>query len=328
MNMKKWIKDQIKFTNKLAIPCMFFPTKSAKRVPIEKLLSDSDIQSDVLADIAQQYPVGAIIRLTELWSEAASLGANCIIKDGDFPKIEAPIFNTALDMDKFMFPEVMNKITIPLVEAIEKASKKADLPIFAGVTGPYTISSVLNGSTNFMMNCMLEKEHILIFLDKLTNYLIEYIVAYKNAGANGVVIAEPSISMISPDMAEEFSNVYIKRIIESVQDENFAVIYHNCGKISPHLSQLVHLGSNGYHFSEAVNMGEVLKLFPSDCLIMGNLEPDKFITSTPDKIKANVTKILTSYSNFIISSGCDMGVNAKEENIAAFFEAISQFYDG
>ena len=67
-----------------------------------------------------------------------------------------------------------------------------------------------------------------ILLEKAT----EFIVAYckdRRVGANGVVIAEPLAGLLSPSLAEEFSGPYVKQIVDAVQDDDFLVIYHNCG---------------------------------------------------------------------------------------------------
>ncbi len=41
--------------------------------------------------------------------------------------------------------------------------------------------------------------------------------AYKAVGANGVVVAEPLTGLLSPDLAAEFSEPYMKQVIDAVQ---------------------------------------------------------------------------------------------------------------
>ena len=42
-------------------------------------------------------------------------------------------------------------------------------------------------------------------------------------------MAEPLAGLLSPDLAQEFSADYVKQIVDAVQDDNFLVVYHNCG---------------------------------------------------------------------------------------------------
>lgn len=45
----------------------------------------------------------------------------------------------------------------------------------------------------------------------------------------GILMAEPLTGMLSPELAVEFSEPYVRQIVQAVQDDDFLVIYHNCG---------------------------------------------------------------------------------------------------
>jgi len=104
-----------------------------------------------------------------------------------------------------------------------------DRPVLAGVIGPFSLAGRLMDVTEAMIYYYEEPEMVALLLDKVTEFLISYCKAYKEAGANGIVIAEPLAGMLSPALSEEFSAPYVKRIIDAVQDDEFIVIYHNCG---------------------------------------------------------------------------------------------------
>ena len=74
------------------------------------------------------------------------------------------------------------------------------------ITGPYTLGTVIYGSEDFMMACMTEEEETAEFMQKLCDFLIAYAKAYKQARANGIMIAESTTSMISPAMMSECSH--------------------------------------------------------------------------------------------------------------------------
>ena len=92
---------------------------------------------------------------------------------------------------------------------------------------------------------------------------------FKEAGADGVVMAEPLAGLLSPDLAAQFSGPYVKAIVEAVQDEGFGVVYHNCGPgVIKQIDSIVSNGAMGYHFGNAIDMADVLPLMPSDRLVM------------------------------------------------------------
>ena len=78
-------------------------------------------------------------------------------------------------------------------------------------------------------------------------------------------------------------------------------------------------------------MAEVLKDIPSDKLAMGNLDPVTiFKQGTVEAVKQATTELLNrcnSYSNFVLSSGCDTPPNTPLANIDAFFEALQEYND-
>ena len=165
-------------------------------------------------------------------------------------------------------------------------------------------------------------------LKKATEYLISYGNLLKKSGADGIMIAEPLAGILNPAMAEEFSVPYVKEIVNALQDENFAIIYHNCGNaVIGMLDELFSQGGAAYHFGNAVDMEAVLKAAPEDIICMGNIDPvAEFADGTPESITAAVKSLLDkcgSYANFIPSSGCDIPSHAKWDNIDAFFKAFN-----
>ena len=120
---------------------------------------------------------------------------------------------------------------------------------------------------------------------------------------------------------------YVKRIVGALQDEDFAVIYHNCGNAVPQMLEGIYgLGAAAYHFGNAVDMAAIMAKTPSDVLAMGNIDPaGEFAGGTAESITAATKALLEKCGgcpNFVPSSGCDIPAHAKWENIDAFFAAV------
>ena len=169
-------------------------------------------------------------------------------------------------------------------------------------------------------------------MGKAADFLISYIQGYKAVGAHGVVMAEPLTGLLSPELAEEFSAPYVKKIVDAVQQQDFIVIYHNCGNNTIQMiDSILSTGSAAYHFGNAIEMSEMMRYIPADTIAMGNVDPAGEIRNgTPKSVKAATKKVMTAcaaYPNFVISSGCDIPPMAPWENIDAFFEAVDEFYN-
>jgi len=181
-----------------------------------------------------------------------------------------------------------------------------------------------------MVNCYAEPDMVHTTLQKVTVFLIEYAKAFKGAGANGIVIAEPAAGLLSPALNEAFSVPYVRQLVQAVQDEHFAVIYHNCGNTIPLLPAIETIGADGYHFGNAIDLEEVLKLFPAHLPVFGNVDPaGQFRNGTPESIREATLALLmrcSQYPNFLLSSGCDIPPASSWENIDSFFAAGKEFY--
>lgn len=308
-------------------PCFFYPMAKKMSFSVSDILTDSKKQAQVLIETSKSFPVSAVIRMTELWCEATSFGMECSITENGFPKLGSPLYTDISDLAEVAVPPVINSITSPLIEAVELAMPHMDKPMIIGVTGPYTLASVLNGSEDLMINCMTEPDDVHMFLEKITDFIIEYILAYKAAGASAVILTEPSVAMISPAMTEEFSNKYIQNIISASQDASFSIIYHNCGAVDSHIDTILQLNADGFHFGNEVNLDHVLKKVSKDKLVMGNLDPRLFISDNRAVIEKTTKDLLEKYSaydNWRLSTGCDLAPNIFPGNIEIFFDAATK----
>ena len=184
--------------------------------------------------------------------------------------------------------------------------------------------------SEIMVNCYVEPDMVHTTLKKVPDFIIEYIREFKQAGANGVVIAEPAAGLLSPELNAEFSVPYIKRIVESVSDDTFIVVYHNCGNTIPLIDDILSIGASIYHFGNAIDLGEMAKLIPDDVLFMGNVDPaGEFRNGTVQSVKEATREVMDKcckYKNYVVSTGCDIPPMSSWENIKAFFEAVDEYY--
>lgn len=314
-----------------ALPILSFPAVQFMGVNVRELTSSSELQAQAMALIADKTASAASVSLMDLSVEAEAFGAEVRFSANEVPTVIGRLVSDEKAAEALPVPPVGAGRTGIYVETIKLAKKQIfDRPILAGCIGPYSLAGRLMDVTEIMYLCYDEPETVHTVLAKATDFLISYCKAFQDAGADGVVIAEPLAGLLSPDLAEKFSCTYFEQVIQAVQTDNFAVIYHNCGSaVSSFLPQLFSLNATAYHFGNAVEMREILAKAPEDVLCMGNISPaEHFAGGTPESMHEVVTTLLNdcgSCPNFLISSGCDIPPHAKWENINAFFEAINDY---
>ena len=331
MNMSKWIEELKNSPIKKPLPVLSFPGIQLLGMTVKQMVESADNQAKCMKAIADKFDCAAAVSLMDLSVEAEAFGSNIRFSDDEVPTVIGGIIETDEDAENLKVPEVGDGRTGECVRAIAITKDLiTDRPILAGVIGPFSLSGRLMDMTEIMVKCLIEPELTHIVLSKATEFIIKYSMAMKKAGANGLVIAEPAAGLLSPDLCEEFSSKYVKQIVDAVQDENFLIVYHNCGNTVPLIDSIVGIGANAYHFGNAVDIGVILEKMPANLPVLGNLSPaEHFRGGTPESVAIATKEMLAKaegHNNFIPSSGCDIPPLSAIENIEAFFTTVNEYY--
>lgn len=332
MNMYKWIERLIYQEDKKAFPLLSFPSVQMLFVTVKELVTDSNYQALGMKMLADKYDMPAVPSFMDLSVEAEAFGSHTVYAADEVPTIIGKIVETEQDIDSLAIPEVGAGRTGIYISGVKKALKLiSDRPVFAGCIGPFSLAGRLMDINEIMPLCYEEPELVHMVLRKATDFLLKYIQAYKDAGAHGIIMAEPLAGILSPQLIREFSTEYVKELVSALQDQNFIILYHNCGNYALQLiDSIIDTGCRVFHFGDSVNMAEVMEHIPANCVAMGNISPSKqFRNGTPQSVRIETVRLLeacSQYRNFVISSGCDIPPLTEFENIDSFFETVKSFY--
>ena len=333
LNMKQWVDSLNGTEAKKPMPVLSFPCVSLLGVTVRELISDSKLQAKGMKLVADTTDAAASVSFMDLSVEAECFGATVVVSDDEVPTVKGRIINDMDEAEALEVPAIGSGRTQIYIDAIEKACKEiTDRPVLAGMIGPYSLAARLFDVSEIMMDCYDDPDMVHTVLEKVTAFLIEYAKAYKAVGANGIVMAEPVAGLLSPTLEKEFSSPYVKKIVDAVQDDNFVVIYHNCGDNVPKmLDSIMTTGCAAYHFGNAMDMEkDIIPQVSADTVVMGNIDPAGTLRmGTPEKVRNETLELLekcSKYPNFVLSSGCDIPPMTPWENINAFFAASNEFY--
>ena len=331
-NMKQWLTDMIGEGRKIPLPILSFPSVSLMGITVRELISDSDRQAEGMKLVAERVNAAAAVSLMDLSVEAECFGATIRVSDEEVPTVVGRLIHDEDEANALEVPSVGAARSGLYVDSIRKAVDLiTDRPVLAGIIGPFSLAARLLDVTEIMMDCYDEPDMVHIVLEKCTAFLIEYAKAYKAAGANGIMMAEPVSGLLSPALEEEFSSPYVKQIVDAVQDEHFAVIYHNCGDNVLRMTEsILSTGADAYHFGNSIDMADMMQRMPADTVVMGNVDPAGVLRQgTPETVREATLAVMgkcCSYPNFVISSGCDILPATPWENLDAFFAAVEEYY--
>lgn len=330
-NMEQWRQEYLANPVKKAMPILSFPGVQLIGSTVDKMVRSGELQAQCMKAIADRFDTGVTFSLMDLSVEAEAFGSPVHYSEDDVPTVHAALIHDEDEADALKVPKVGDGRTGECVKGIRLASEMiTDRPVLAGIIGPYTLAGRLLDMTEIMVLCYEEPEMVETVLEKATEFLIEYAKAFKEAGANGVAMAEPAAGLLSPNLIAEFSTPYVQKIREAVEDENFLFLYHNCGNIVPILEKIKDIDARAYSFGNAIDIEETLKVLPENQMVIGNIDPAGTLRNgTPEQIRKETLELMErccKYPNFVIASGCDIPPMTSMENLQAFFDAVEEFY--
>lgn len=330
INIDNWISDIIANPKRVAIPIMTHPGIELLGAKVVNAVTDGETHFKAIDALNTKYPNSAACTvIMDLTVEAEAFGAQIQFSDDEVPNVVGRSVSNYEEVSQLQIPKLDSARIPAYLKANHLAAERLNKPVFGGCIGPYSLAARLFDMTELMMAMYTEPETVLLLLDKCTRFITDYCHAIKKSGSAGVIIAEPAAGLLSNEQCMQYSSVFVKQIVEEVQDEHFAVILHNCGNRGQCTQAMIATHAKGYHFGNNINMLAALNECPKDALVMGNLDPvGVFKLATAQEVYHQTYLLLqetAAYPNFVISTGCDVPPEIPLENIQAFYEAINEY---
>lgn len=328
-NMYEWVRNIIRDPERKAIPIMTHPGIESIGKTVKEAVTDGNVHYEAIKILDDIYPAAACTVIMDLTVEAEAFGAKVRLPQDEIPTVSERLLHNEEEIDHLNIPD-LSKGRIPeYIKANKLAAENIDNVVFGGCIGPFSLAGRLYDMSEIMIACYCEPDATKKLLSKCTSFLKKYCKALKEQGVQGIVIAEPAAGLLSPEGCEEFSSVFIKEIVDELQDENFIFILHNCGNKGHCTAAMLSTGAKGYHFGNQMDMIQALEECPGDVLVMGNLDPvGLFKNGSVSEMRSACMELLektSNYPNFILSSGCDIPPHVPKENIENFYAVLKEY---
>mgnify|MGYP000269760711 CR=1 FL=1 len=311
------------FSRVPVVPIVGYPISRLLNLTARRcLLEDPDAHARLIQHTCQILEMDACLPLLDLTVEAELLGAPV-----EFSEYNAPSIAMRLDIDQARRIGHLGRVTL-MVETVKRASASCNKPLGSYVTGPFTVLCQVLGIERVMLHLARRSERIFPILDLITDICIEYARSLVKAGADFLIIAEPTSSLLSGDLFEAFSKPYLEVLCKEVEAD---IILHICGKAGHLLKNIAELKIAGISIDQNTPLEEASTELPNDVLIFGNYNPVNLLLKNPEEIKLDALKMLEPVMHdrrMVASTGCDVPSAAPIENIKAFIQAsksVSRF---
>lgn len=328
-NMKDWMQSVLDNKDTIAVPIMTHSGIEMIGKKVVDAVTDGRVHYEAVKVLSEKYPSAASTVIMDLTVEAEAFGSIVDFPENEVPNVIGRLVIDRESIEQLQIPDLTQGRIPQYLLANKLAAENIDKPVFSGCIGPFSLAGRLFDMSEIMMEIYINPDVTHLLLQKCTELILSYCQALKEQGTQGVVIAEPAAGLLSNDACRDFSSVYVKRIVEAVQDEQFLVVLHNCGNTGHCTEAMVYTGAAGYHFGNKIDMKEALDACPPDVLVMGNLDPVSiFKMASEEEVYIATLDLLDrigSYKNFILSSGCDTPPHVPFGNIEAFYNALQNY---
>jgi uroporphyrinogen decarboxylase len=311
---------------RLAMPIITFPGAHLAHTTVHEMVTDPVKQSAAVETLHAQFQTPFVMSAMDLSVEAEAFGATIRWADWEVPTVTGRHITNTDGIAALTVPQVGAKRTPVYLETVRiLRSTITDAIVLGGMIGPFSLAGRLFGVSEALAETIGEPDMMHALLKKTTTFLAAYARAFKESGAHGVIIAEPTAGLMSPDAVRHFSTPYIRQIASEVNDRDFQVILHNCGAKLAHLKPALDTGVNIFHFGKPMDIVAALGQVPPDVVLCGNLDPSEvFVSGTVNEVRLKTRALLEAtapHKNFVISSGCDVPAQAPMKNLWTFFTA-------
>lgn len=317
------------FDEALCIPLVFGGAAFLTDVKLKRYLQNGEILAQCQLDSQQKFDYDAVFVYGDNCIEAEALGSRVYFPENAYPYIEKyrledprqlkdlPDFNPSTDG---RIPELLRAV------ALLKTELGDSLPIAGVVLGPMSIASQLMGLERLLyllLDSPCEFADIIKFASGIT---LKAGLALLAQGAHISAVIDPSASQsILP------SEIFGRYLLPTIRDifsqfkgagamASWLVITGNSQGLLPYYRQCgVDIAGIDYE----VPLAEALK-WEGDFLISGNIKPYRFVNQTPQEIIREGQELisLAAGRRFILSSGCEVPLDTKPENLAALIKAV------
>ena len=311
---------------RICIPSAGYSAIALSGTSVRDNLCDGALMFETLAGAIERFGLEADGTASDLTIEPQACGCPVTMPDYDTPYVSEHPVSTLEDIRALEVPDPLTDTRMrAMVETVRLLSKRFTL-LTVGGSGPFTLAAELIGATEAAMYTLTEPALMHELLEYCTRVCATYLDAIVRAGAEVILIGEPTAAILSPGAYAEFSGAYTARLIAAIPRP---VILHICGDAGHLVKGMCETGAQGLSLDAPVDLPSVAQTVPDNVVLIGNLDTvSVLLEGTPESVSESTTEMLESmrpYKNYVASSGCDLSYNTPVENIVAMIDTVRDF---
>ena len=290
-----------------------------------------ELAAEVTLQPVRALGVDAAILFADILLPVIPLGLGLEFAKGEGPIIARPV-RTLEDVAAMRPVDVESDLGY-VMEAIRiLRGELKGTPLIGFCGAPFTVASyIIEGrssreflKTKTMMYSAPEVWHAL--MDKLSNVLVEYLIAQIRAGAQAIQVFDSWVGALGPQDYEDFVLPYSQAVLAAAQEENVPVIHFGTNTTTL-LPLMKRAGGDVIGLDWRIPLDEGWAVLGHDVAVQGNLDPALLFAPLPE-IQKRVHDILRRAEGrpgHIFNLGHGILQHTPVENVKAVVDTVHEY---
>lgn len=300
---------------------------------ISQFNTDPKVLAEAQIAAYRKFGGDGIRIFTDLFTWCEAMGATIVAPEDNTVDLAKPAISDVkqIDMLRPLDPYKDGRLPVHL-EAMEILMDKVgnEVGCSAAVVGPFTNAFFLIGVDNALRLISRDPES----MHKLCRISLESMKIYAEAAMNiGLTptISEPmsSCSVVSPKVFREFSQPYLKELVDFIKSKGKGVVMHICGQTEKIWSDIADMGVAGFSIDNVASIQKCKETIGGRTKILGNVDPGSIMyAGTPLDVRYKTLECIRdgydSPKGFVVMSGCSLPVDTPFENIQMMMDTVRE----
>ncbi|MFC3816895.1 uroporphyrinogen decarboxylase [Lysobacter sp. GCM10012299] len=319
----------------------YLPEYRATRAAAGSFLAmakNPELACEVTLQPLRRFPLDAAILFSDILTVPDAMGLGLYFVEGEGPKFERPI-RSHDDIARLAVPDMDRELRY-VTDAVRTIRRELDnsVPLIGFSGSPWTLACYMvegGGSDNYSKVKSLalnDPAAMHKLLDVVTDSVIAYLDAQRQAGAQALQVFDTWGGVLSPSMYREFSLRYLKRIAQELPrgEEKTPLILFGKGN-GAYLEELAASGTEAVGVDWTVELGDAARRTGGKVALQGNLDPVT-LYAQPDAIRREVGRALDDYAagnggsreGHVFNLGHGMSPDMSPDHVAALVAAVHE----
>jgi uroporphyrinogen decarboxylase len=175
-----------------ALPIAVYPGVAMTGATVQEIVTKPEAQVAAQLALHARYKTPALLSAMDLSAEAEAFGCTVHMSATEVPSVTGRLITSMQAARELAVPEAGAGRTGVYLETVRRLRAASDgRLVLGGCIGPFSLAARLVGVSEAMELTLAEPELMEVLLEKSAAFLTAYLQAFKAAGADGAIMAEP-----------------------------------------------------------------------------------------------------------------------------------------